>query len=761
MSESHARADRQESTGSDNTRALLETLEQLRDTLGVQVTQLAASVERLRAQVGDQREPTGRQSGDTGVVAVTGNDRWTVTSVSLFKTSARTCSQADDQSPTRTTTSAIATEVSALNRPITSSEVHRLLDRASRSLQSTSVDSIGEAELPRTLRALRQVRDSLQGNMADLASVGTAHLEMRERLRRHREERMANNVPAANRWVNPVQEARDRLLEIESTRQAEVAASARTHSRRRAQTRDDSKAVGLPPTNLAQIQRQPPPMIVRSRNPSPNSASLHIQPSDIDAFGASPSPTPILPPWRRRFAESLNHALPTVNYTPTVPSPEHLVVVVDNNDHLTYRGVDVSARMQTAASPSSARSASPSRPVRVYAAPDISAINRDSDDDETRFPIPPALQRIRAMRTQLGAAQNELDQAREARQLAYQRYQRVALANRQPMGSVNTVASDQPVSTRAQDIMSESRARDMLLHAQIRESRARIYRDFASNPRETPEATQLPINAPALNTPARTLRPSTSTSTSADMETISALRRRVVEAEERIEMLRGSMLSVLRETSAFDNSEIDQLVERIFERRMDRVARLAEREIGRGGGDAHGDDDQEDPIDDDDDDDDEDEDENDEDEDDENQDGDNAMRDPGSPPLPPGAISTVYDRPRRMESLEADAGFNPSAYISPSFDTAILVPQWPANERLAPNDTDVSPSSPITGDTRYGGNVIVEVRTTEQTNANVPRRVGEAGEKEDGKSEEMAGGPREEETQPMREPRPYRSILDL
>jgi hypothetical protein len=253
------------------------------------------------------------------------------------------------------------------------------------------------------------------------------------------------------------------------------------------------------------------------------------------------------------------------------------------------------------------------------------------------------------------------------------------------------------------------------------------------------------------------------------------------------------MLSVLRETSAFDNGEIDQLVERIFERRMDRVARLAEREIGRGNEALNGaygsneDDEEDDPIDDDDDDEEGEDDE--EEEDDGNQDSDDdgdsgRAFDPGPPP--PEAISISRNVPiPYFETMGADPElwFNPVAYPPADIGSApgsrsnsvrrlldsaqrVVDRQRRADSgQLAPDQTDISPSSPITSETRYEGSIIVQVHTTndvEQTNASVPSPAGEERQMEDGKSEEMDGCPAvADERRRTRQTRPYRSILEL
>ncbi|WWD21959.1 hypothetical protein CI109_106447 [Kwoniella shandongensis] len=129
-------------TSQQNTRALLRSLEELRDSLGSRVEQLGVAVERLRGQAGDLERAL---EGDLGGPSSPGT---TIRQQSRLYQSTLNEYQAP-QAPRSPTTSsqapaailqpsAIGAELSSLSRPVTNDEIHSLLDRASQPTSRSS-----------------------------------------------------------------------------------------------------------------------------------------------------------------------------------------------------------------------------------------------------------------------------------------------------------------------------------------------------------------------------------------------------------------------------------------------------------------------------------------------------------------------------------------------------------------------------------------------------------------------------------------------
>jgi hypothetical protein len=192
---------------------------------------------------------------------------------------------------TQITTSAIASEVNQLNRPITSAEIFRLLERASVTLADTPNHFTPDME--HTLDGLREVQNGLQGNVRELAELGENQSRLRQRMRT-RWERVAHQASESEQRgtsrsaESPQQESVRRLEEI-----------AREAEQRRAGRKASSglptrpKRRGLPPTNTpattpivvrsSAAPLRPVPGPVRSRTPNP----LILPPSTEPTFSSS------------------------------------------------------------------------------------------------------------------------------------------------------------------------------------------------------------------------------------------------------------------------------------------------------------------------------------------------------------------------------------------------------------------------------------------------------------------------------------------
>ncbi|ORX33530.1 hypothetical protein BD324DRAFT_639675 [Kockovaella imperatae] len=282
-----------------NTRALLRSLEELRDSLADRVEQLSQAVERLRAQAGELERAFAGDMGDLGMGRLDLEDTAHPQSGAIVPSSRRrraihsshasgrpsTSSPPSPSMPAHQTSSSIRADVSSLSRPITMQEITALLDRASQSvpLPASSVnpppiestyhpDGVPATprERPRqtetnTYARISALRTELRTDTVNLGTASSAAAlatlaRDRGARREYRNARQQGELRRATRLDNGIALA-ERLSSMD------------IHPRRQ----------GMPPTNL----RQPPPTPIYVRS-APLSPASTITPDHLLSRAFSP-----------------------------------------------------------------------------------------------------------------------------------------------------------------------------------------------------------------------------------------------------------------------------------------------------------------------------------------------------------------------------------------------------------------------------------------------------------------------------------------
>ncbi|WWC67552.1 uncharacterized protein I206_101461 [Kwoniella pini CBS 10737] len=314
---------RSNATAQENTRALLRSLEELRDSLSSRVEELGNAVERLRDQAGVlERALEGEVSTQRNEITNQRNVRDPTRSrqrardiVNAFENRPNPSTlPITSNSPTPRTPTA-ENAIMDLSRIITTEEISTLLDRASIStpLQARNPDPASNAlwisraenienrirRLSETARELRSRATEANDLSASGASAGGGGDLLRGVLNRAREtreyqsglvDRLRIAQDAARIETGRVNSRTTRSALPAIPRTPDIIHSAPMSRNRSSQASRGiipstrSRRRGLPPTNILQVGRQPAPQIVRSNPVSPASTirpSLEETCSDI------------------------------------------------------------------------------------------------------------------------------------------------------------------------------------------------------------------------------------------------------------------------------------------------------------------------------------------------------------------------------------------------------------------------------------------------------------------------------------------------
>ncbi|WRT65137.1 uncharacterized protein IL334_002079 [Kwoniella shivajii] len=294
---------RPDATSQQNTRALLRSLEELRDSLSTRVEQLNNAVERLRSQSEEleraldghntiqSRDPTRTRQRARDIVRAYEN-------------------RENPSSPPPPIVplirpSAIANELESLSRPITTQEINSLLDRASRpTINNPAVDQWSvraqniESRIRRLSETAQQLRsragqamnepsidqqledsDSHLGGLLDRARQGQDRAEIN--IRRLSDAGVGSGITSQQRVaprsrglrgaVDDTQLRHNEESGLRTPRVVEAVPMSRRERSRQASGGNLSRNRGLQPTNTQAIGSQPAPAIVRSTPASPAS----------------------------------------------------------------------------------------------------------------------------------------------------------------------------------------------------------------------------------------------------------------------------------------------------------------------------------------------------------------------------------------------------------------------------------------------------------------------------------------------------------
>ncbi|WVW78862.1 hypothetical protein I302_100825 [Kwoniella bestiolae CBS 10118] len=305
-------------TAQQNTRALLRSLEDLRDSLSTRVEHLSNAVERLRGQAGELERALEGENGN-GNVAGNGVQR-EPRDPTRSRQRARDIVSAyenreNPSSPPTVQYRVDPPPIAQLSRPITSDEIHTLLNRASASGPNTSAREdpwISRAQniesrirrLSETARELR-LRSSPSSSSSSSAPAvlpsisGDTGASERERERERERDRPDDLLRGVLNRARELREDQDRLedgirrlngssnIERSGARTPQIVPAPTGSNRRRSRHATTgvipisrSRSRGLRPTNILEVERQPSPEIVRSTPVSPAST---IRPTCDDA----------------------------------------------------------------------------------------------------------------------------------------------------------------------------------------------------------------------------------------------------------------------------------------------------------------------------------------------------------------------------------------------------------------------------------------------------------------------------------------------
>ncbi|WVR04325.1 hypothetical protein IAU60_001325 [Kwoniella sp. DSM 27419] len=366
-------------TPQQNTRALLRSLEELRDSLSLRVDQLSLAVERLRSQAGELERALDTDTNQAQR-AIGDPSRTTQRArevVAAFQNRSNPASP-PASNPLILPSSSISDEISSLDRPITSAEINSLLERASQPVRTREDLWLSRAHhVEDRIRRLSQTARDLRARASYPSDPATgapgpsgshaAWARAQDQALEERPARVSNVVAGTgsgvNRVLSRVREDQDRLeaglRRVANERHAQgTTGQDRTQgsdeasfSFRRTGTRgtsrgSPSRSTGLPPTNVEETARQPSPAVVRSAPTTP-------------VLGSSGSGTASPPTVARPAAEA--GVVPPRSETSSVQAQG---VVVD--DPLSYREdafAPVPAAPTTAPVPRAQPPASPLRRI--------------------------------------------------------------------------------------------------------------------------------------------------------------------------------------------------------------------------------------------------------------------------------------------------------------------------------------------------------------------------------------------------------------
>ncbi|OCF59220.1 hypothetical protein L486_03722 [Kwoniella mangroviensis CBS 10435] len=296
-------------TAQQNTRALLRSLEELRDSLSTRVEHLSNAVERLRGQAGELERALEGENGVQRELRDPTRSRQRARDIVNAYENRENPSPVPPPAPASLTATAATTSTPisrSLSRHITSDEIHTLLNRASASAPGSASrpNPANDVWITRAQNIEERIR-RLSETARDLRSRSTSSIN-EGNTERDRPDDLLRGV--LNR-ARELREDQDRLedgirrLSIPSPEDGD--GRARTPqivypNLNRRQSRQGttgmmsmsrSRSRGLTPTNIRQVERQPPPEIVRS---APVSPAYTIRPS-LDStsctdVAASPGP---------------------------------------------------------------------------------------------------------------------------------------------------------------------------------------------------------------------------------------------------------------------------------------------------------------------------------------------------------------------------------------------------------------------------------------------------------------------------------------
>ncbi|WWD00173.1 hypothetical protein V866_007082 [Kwoniella sp. B9012] len=297
-------------TPQQNTRALLRSLEELRDSLSTRVEHLSNAVERLRGQAGELERALEGENGVQRELRDPTRSRQRARDIVNAYENRENPSPVPPPAPLTATAATTSTPISrSLSRPITSDEIHTLLNRASASAPGSRPNPANDVWMTRAQNIEERIR-RLSETARDLRSRSTSSISENTTERDRDRDRPDELLRGVLNRARELREDQDRLedgirrLSVPTPEDGD--GRARTPqivypNLNRRQSRQGttgimsmsrSRSRGLTPTNIRQVERQPPPEIVRSAPVSPAST---IRPS-LDStsctdVAASPNPS--------------------------------------------------------------------------------------------------------------------------------------------------------------------------------------------------------------------------------------------------------------------------------------------------------------------------------------------------------------------------------------------------------------------------------------------------------------------------------------
>ncbi|WWD08081.1 hypothetical protein V865_006191 [Kwoniella europaea PYCC6329] len=293
-------------TAQQNTRALLRSLEELRDSLSTRVEHLSNAVERLRGQAGELERALEGENGVQRELRDPTRSRQRARDIVNAYENRENPSPVPPPAPLTATAATTSTPISrSLSRPITSDEIHTLLNRASASAPGSRPNPANDVWTTRAQNIEERIR-RLSETARDLRSRSTSSINENTTERDRPDDLLRGVLNRARELREDQDRLEDGIRRLSVPTPEDGDGRARTPqivypNLNRRQSRQGttgimstsrSRSRGLTPTNTRQVERQPPPEIVRSAPLSPAST---IRPSlnstSCTDVAASPSPS--------------------------------------------------------------------------------------------------------------------------------------------------------------------------------------------------------------------------------------------------------------------------------------------------------------------------------------------------------------------------------------------------------------------------------------------------------------------------------------